>query len=238
MMMRVLSSRPSSSARGRDFSCSRGQLGTERGLGAGTARGCHSPVWAGAHPHTYCQSKESVSAALSLAQGGPPADVFMLLSCRSRGVMKVPVTAVGTGVTLVPATAVGTGVTLVPATAVGTGVTLVPTSRRSVGRGRLCRRDSSRDEALRLFSSHTSGNTQDTAPGAASGEGTGVAVASDLPASVGGSPGEPCSGGAGAGDSAPSGVPWQGRGPAPPSPAGGSGLTGLQERSAGAARHP
>ena len=179
-------------------------------------------------------------------------DVLVLLSRRSRGVMKVLVTVVGAGVTLVPMVTVGTGVMLVPVVAVGTGVMLVPVVAIGTGvkllpmscrgRVRLCRRDSSRDEELRVFSSHTNGSTQDTAFKATSGEGTGVAVpssaaGSDLPASMGGDVGGPCSCGAGDGDLASSGVSWQGREPAPLSPDGGSGSTGLQEKSAGATCH-
>lgn len=158
------------------------------------------------------------------------------------GVMLVPVTMVGTGVVLVPVTTVGTGVMLVLAAAVGTGVTLLLASCCGLRRGRLCRRDSTRNDVLRVFSSHTSGNIQDTAPRVDSGEVTGMTVASG-PAgsnpfvSMGGRPGGLCSGGTGAGNSAPSGVPWQCRGSALPF-ADGSEATKLQEKSGGAARHP
>ena len=70
---------------------------------------------------TYCQSRESVSAALSLAPAGMEVPALL-----SSGVMAVPIDTVSTGVTLVPIATVGTGVILVPIQMVGTGVTLVP----------------------------------------------------------------------------------------------------------------
>lgn len=155
------------------------------------------------------------------------------------GVTVVPIDIVGTGVTQLPTGMVGTGVTPVLTAAVGTGVMLVPASRHDTDR--LCLRDSNRDEAGRVLSSHTSGIIQDTAPRDGSDEGTGVAAAATAD-STGSEPtastwGEHCSGGAVPGDPAIPRVLRCGGVPTSLFSDRGWEATGLQERSGGATLH-